>query len=99
MAFKIVITNLASLEIEDAFEYYETKSKGLGNKFIVYLKGYINVLKVTPELFAIKRSPFFRELPLKKFPFVIIYEIDQNQVIVYSVFHTSRNPSNKLHNP
>ncbi|MGV1012323.1 MAG: hypothetical protein ACOYBS_07730 [Flavobacterium sp.] len=82
MVFKIVITNLSSIEIEDAFEYYEIKSKGLGYRFLVYLKGYIKVLKVTPELFAIKRPPFFRELPLKKFPFVIIYEINQNQVIV-----------------
>jgi len=61
-------------------------------QFLDYFKGYLKILKTNPELFSIKKPPFFRELPLKKFPFVIIYEIFQNEVIIYSVFHTSRNP-------
>ncbi|WP_353955879.1 hypothetical protein [Flavobacterium panacis] len=32
---------------------------------------------------------------LVKFPFVIIYEIIGTEIIIYSVFHTSRNPENK----
>lgn len=96
MAFRIRISNLAYNEIDEAIAFYESKSVGLGKNFLVYLKGYINVLKVTPELFAIKKKPFFRELPLKKFPFVIIYEIIEYEVVIYSVFHTKRNPSSKV---
>ena len=61
MAFRIRISNLAYNEIDEAIAFYESKSAGLGKNFLVYLKGYINVLKVTPELFAIKKEPFFRE--------------------------------------
>jgi hypothetical protein len=67
----------------------------LGKQFLVYFRGYLKILKTNPELFSIKKLPFFRELPLKKFPFVIPYEVFQDEVVIYSVFHTSRNPTNK----
>lgn len=95
MVFKIVISALAEYEIEEAIEFYESRSKGLGKQFLEYFKGYLKILKANPELFSIKKPPFYRELPLKKFPFVIIYEIFQNEVVIYSVFHTSRNPIKK----
>jgi hypothetical protein len=34
-------------------------------------------------------------MTLVKFPFVIIYEIIGTEIIIYSVFHTSRNPERK----
>ena len=95
MVFKIVISRIAESEIEETIEFYEGKRKGLGKHFLDYFNGYLKILKTNPELFSIKKSPFYRELALKKFPFVIIYEIFQNEVIIYSVFHTSRNPTKK----
>jgi hypothetical protein len=75
MVFKIVISRLAESEIEKSIEFYESRRKGLGKQFLDYFKGYLKILKANPELFSIKKTPFYRELPLKKFPFVIIYEI------------------------
>ena len=95
MVFNIVISGLAESEIEKTIEFYESRRKGLGKQFLQYFKGYLKILKTKPELFSIKKPPFYRELPLKNFPFVIIYEVFQNEVIVYSVFHTSRNPTKK----
>lgn len=95
MVFKIKILPLAENEIDETIEFYESRSKGLGKQFLSYLKAYLQVLKTHPELFEIKKEPGYRELTLVKFPFVIIYEIIGNEVIVYSVFHTSRNPKKK----
>ena len=95
MVFKIVISALAEYEIEETIEFYESRRKGLGKQFLEYFKGYLKILKTNPELFPVKKPPFYRELPLKKFPFVIIYEVFKDEVVVYSVFHTSRNPTNK----
>jgi len=95
MVFKIKILPLAENEIDESIEFYESRSKGLGKQFLSYLKSYLKVLKTNPELFEIKKEPGYRELTLVKFPFVIIYEIFGNEVIVYSVFHTSRNPQRK----
>ncbi len=95
MVFKIFISRLAESEIVETIEFYESRRGGLGKQFLDYFKGYLKILKTNPELFSIKKPPFYRELALKKFPFVIVYEIFQNEVIIYSVFHTSRNPTKK----
>jgi len=95
MVFKIKISPLAEKEIDESIEFYESRSKGLGKQFLIYLKFYLKVLKTNPELFEIKKEPGYRELTLVKFPFVIIYEIIKNEIIIHSVFNTSRNPKRK----
>ncbi|MBP2281766.1 hypothetical protein H4V97_000084 [Flavobacterium sp. CG_23.5] len=95
MAFKIVFSRLAENEMEVAIDFYESRRKGLGKYFFGYIKGYLKIIEANPKLFAIKKEPCFREIALKKFPFVIIYEVFKNEIIVYSIFHTSRNPSKK----
>lgn len=95
MVFKIKILKIAEFEIDESIEFYEGKRKGLGKQFFIYLKSYYTILKTNPELFQIKKEPFFRELPLKKFPFIIVFEIFNDEVFIHSVFHTSRNPLNK----
>jgi len=71
------------------------KQLGLGTEFFNYLDGYFQTLKNEKALFEIKRMPVFRELPLKRFPYVIIYENFQDLIIVYSVFNTSQDPTKK----
>lgn len=95
MVFNITVLPLAEKEIDESVEFYESRSKGLGKQFLIYLKSYLKVLSRNPELFEIKKQPSYRELILVKFPFVIIYEIIQNEVIIHSVFHTSRNSQRK----
>ena len=75
MVFEIIVLPIAKLEIVESVEFYEARSKGLGKRFLQYLKGYLQILAVNPYLFELKRQPFYRELPLKSFPFVVIYEI------------------------
>lgn len=95
MVFKIIISQLASLEITESIDFYESRQKGLGKQFINSLKSAFGILKSNPELFPIKRKSIYREMSLKKFPFIIIYEIIGNEVILYSIFHTSRSPDKK----
>ncbi|NCT10856.1 MAG: type II toxin-antitoxin system RelE/ParE family toxin [Flavobacteriia bacterium] len=96
MGFKIVFEPSVYNEIEDAISYYESKQFELGEEFFNYLEGYFKTLENQKVLFEIKRKPVFRELPLKRFPFIIIYEILKNQVIIYSVFNTFQNPTKKI---
>lgn len=96
MDYKLVILPLAQKEIDTALFWYESKQKGLGIEFLAYLESYFLGLKEGISIFQIKRKPYFRELPLKRFPFVIIYEIRVREIIVFSVFNTHKNPNKKL---
>jgi|25_taG_2_1085351.scaffolds.fasta_scaffold02686_5 hypothetical protein len=44
-------------------------------------------LKTNPEAFQLKRKGF-REIGLKKFPYVMIYRFTGTSVLIFAIFHT-----------
>ncbi len=94
MIYDLIIKEEASLEIVAAYLYYESKSVGLGDKFEIQLGIYLDRICQYPLHYEVKRKPY-REAFIKKFPFIIIYEILENTIVVYSVFNTNRSPSKK----
>lgn len=96
MGSKLIIEPEAEIEIYDAIDWYESKQLGLGKEFYNYLEGYFETLRNGNADFSIKRKPVFRELPLKRFPFVIIYEKIKDTIFVYSVFNTHQHPLKKI---
>jgi len=91
----LIIDPEAQKEIEKAIEWYEMAKVGLGFEFYSYLEGYFKTLQQNNAYFQIKRKPIFRELPLKRFPFVIIYEHNYEEIYIYSLFDTRKNPIKK----
>lgn len=78
--FKLIIHTRAKLEVIEATEYYESKSKGLGNVFYLEFKNYSNTLKTFP--FFEEKYNIVHILPLKKFPYSIHFTIDDSQKTV-----------------
>lgn len=85
MPYILEVKNEANLEIIEAYLYYEEKRIGLGEEFLAHLDTYFHRIKANPQHFPQKREPY-REAFLKRFPFLVIYEIVKNKVIIYSVF-------------
>jgi hypothetical protein len=94
MIYDLKIVDEANKEITEAYLYYEEKRKGLGEEFLTHLDIYFQRISKTPEHFPQKRKPY-REAFIKRFPFLIIYEIENEKVIVYSVFNTWQHPDKK----
>ena len=79
-------------DILSAILWYDEQQDGLGERFISDLDMAFDHLCARPQVFqAVHRH--FHHLPLKRFPFVIIYKFDDATVQVYRVFHTSMNPN------
>lgn len=95
MTYSVIIRSKAYLEIDEAYDYYELQSPGLGDKFKDEVKSSILYLEKYPEHFA-EIGHGFRQTLLHRFPFVIVYKIIDNRVLVFAVFHTSRNPNSKF---
>ncbi|QED38690.1 type II toxin-antitoxin system RelE/ParE family toxin [Antarcticibacterium arcticum] len=95
MIYKIKIIPKAKDEINEAYFYYESVKAGLGERFIKHLESYFIRITKTPEQFPLKRMPY-REAFIKKFPYLIIFEIRKTEIIVYSVFNTWQNPQKKV---
>lgn len=94
MVFNILWSKKALLDIEDSLEWYSEINSVLPKRFYNEILKKVILLTKNPHLFQIKFDSF-RELPLKKFPYIIIYEIIDNKVIIIAVFHTSKNPDKK----
>ncbi|WP_282787953.1 type II toxin-antitoxin system RelE/ParE family toxin [Flavobacterium croceum] len=93
MNYKIVIEPRALLDIQDAIDYYNQKQIGLGVHFYNTLEEHIEVLKTNP-LFQIRYKDY-HGYPIKKFPFIIFYFVDEEIKTVYiiSIFNTFLNPN------
>ena len=92
MVYKIKIEPDARIEIQEAIKWYNKQKTGLGKKFFAEVNSHINILKVKPYFKV--RYDEVHCLPLKKFPYMIHFTIDEPDriVSVRSVFHTSINP-------
>jgi plasmid stabilization system protein ParE len=92
--YSLIIKPRAMLMTKDAYDWYETQKKGLGEEFLNELDAAYLKLESHPEYFGKVRKNF-RQAALKRFPFVIVYEVIKTEVVVFAVFHTRRNPGGK----
>jgi plasmid stabilization system protein ParE len=96
MMFVSVLSDRAYRELLDAWEWYEEKQPGLGDRFKQQVYNSLNSIERSP-LKGVKRMRSFREVPVKVFLYLIIYRIENkaSQMYVDSIFHTSRDPGKK----
>ena len=83
----------AQNDLIEIFDWYESKSEGLGERFINSFDNRLNLLSKTPTIYPIRYESIRCSL-IPDFPYLIHYEsdLDFNRIIVYRVFHTSRKP-------
>jgi plasmid stabilization system protein ParE len=93
MNFELLISPIALSETDDAYVFYKNLSVGLGDRFLKSLEDVYKKLSQTPKYYGyITNAKDLRDVKLKNFPFVIIFQIVNDQVIVLRVFNTNRNP-------
>ena len=95
MSYNLILRARALSEIQSSYIYYESKVEGLGKRFMEAIDKEFELIVRNPKLInSVRKS--FRQKTVRRFPFVIIYKIADKQIVVYLVFHTSRNPDQKF---
>lgn len=95
ISYTVVLQPGAGEDVDNAYEWYEYQQSGLGSLFLNELESFYHKLEFNPQVFG-KLTNRYRQAVLKRFPYVIIFEIIRKEVHIYSVFHTSRNPKHKM---
>lgn len=92
MAYEVIILPIAITDVQNAVDYYDEQSLGLGEKFEAELNEFLISLETFP--FFQNRYGQVRCLPLKKFPFLAHFTVNEEaqQVVIHAVFHTSLHP-------
>lgn len=95
--YSLIIKPRAVVMMQEGYWWYEEQRQGLGEEFLAELDDLYLKLQSHPEYFSkIKKN--FRQAALKRFPYVVVYEIIRTEVVVFAVFHTKRNPKLKFRN-
>lgn len=97
MAYRLIILKAAADDTTEAYNYYEEIQTGLGNRFLAELLIKFNEISKHPQYYGfIDEQNIIRDVKLKSFPYLVVYEIENEAVVIYSVHCAYRNPDKRL---
>lgn len=91
MSLPVRLTDEAEQEIADIQSSYNDARDGLGDEFEEELFKLLLRIADNPRTYAVVRDNI-RLGKTARFPYLVIYRIDEHEVVVLVVCHTSRNP-------
>lgn len=83
--------DVAQQELDEAVEYYNSESSGLGEQFLVEVLSTLERVKLFPKAW----HPFTansRRCRTRRFPYGVAYQILESEVLVVAVANLHRKP-------
>ena len=88
---RVVFSKLAQQELDDASFYYEVELQGLGKRFREEVRKAIRRIARYPEAWSVERGEV-RKCLLHKFPYKLLYSIEEDHIFIIAVAHQHRKP-------
>ena len=89
--FSIDISEEAESDFDNSYKFYYYESPKIAETFFQRINISLEKIKKTPISFP-EVHKNLRKYTVKKFPFVIYYQVVAYSIRVIAIFHTSRNP-------
>lgn len=81
----------AERDVITHYNWYEDREPGLGEDFLRCVEACVLRIQRNPRLYPTVVDELRRAL-VRRFPFEIFYELAENSIFIYSVFHSSQDP-------
>ncbi len=91
MKYKVIVRPEAEDDLKKAFSWYEDNRTGLGYDFLLQVDAGINFIKRNPGINPIEYKGTRKHL-IKRFPYKVIYLLEEEKIIVLAVIHGKRSP-------
>ena len=88
---RVVFSKFAKQELDDATLHYEIELQGLGKRFREEVRKAAKRIARFPEAWSIERGEV-RKCLLHKFPYKLLYSIEEDHIFVIAVAHQHRKP-------
>src|SRR4030066_1554818 len=88
---QIRLLEIAQIELDDSIEYYNSESHGLGNELLVEVLHALERIKNFPHAWHLFTDTT-RRCQLRRFPYGIIYQILDAEILIIAVANLHRNP-------
>jgi toxin ParE1/3/4 len=82
----------ADHEANEAVVWYEERVEGLGGRFRESIEYTVLAIMENTLAFPVVEGTRIRRALVEGFPYIVLFTIEEDFVLVISVFHTSRNP-------
>lgn len=89
---QLVFLPEAREEFDAAVDWYEERRTGLGARFTLAVNAVLDRVARNPRSHAVVLDDA-RKAVVRSFPYCIYYREEGENVVVISVFHTSRDPA------
>lgn len=82
----------AQRELDDAADYYDIIDLELGDDFLGEIDGCISRILMFPLAWPILHGSV-RQCRTHRFPYSLVYDLEEEQVFILAVMHQSREPN------
>lgn len=97
MSYQLIILKTATEDTEEAFNFYEKIQTGLGDRFLAEVLQRFEEISKHPQYYGfIDEQHMIRDVKLKSFPYLVVYEVDEDKIIVYSIHCCSKHPDKRF---
>jgi plasmid stabilization system protein ParE len=91
MRRRLIIRPEAEAELAEAFDWYERRVPGLGADFLAAVDGALDSLLGNPLQHPVVYKTVRRAL-LRRFPYQVLFLVEEEAITVIAVFHGARDP-------
>ena len=90
--YHLLVLSQAVKDVQTSVDWYNEQLEGLGNRFLFEVSKAMKKAESNPLYYQERYSKKFRFVIVADFPFVIVFKLKGNLVVINAVFHTRRNP-------
>ncbi len=90
--YQLQILRQATKDVQKSVKWYNEQQPGLGNRFLFQVTRSFQLAEANPLHYQERFSKKFRFVLVSDFPFVVVFKIKAQFVVISAVFHTKRNP-------
>jgi plasmid stabilization system protein ParE len=89
---EIRFLSLANREVDDAVQWYEAREQDLSREFLDELDRVVRLVRLYPHA-GMPVEPEIRRFLFTRFPYSLIYGIDEKTIVMIAVAHQHREPN------
>jgi toxin ParE1/3/4 len=92
MSKTLLVRPEAEEDLGQAYHWYESQRKGLGDDFLLCVESALARITRNPDRYR-KIHENIRRILINRFPFGIFFIDDEHHLVVLAVLHARRNPN------
>ena len=92
--YNVIYTELYQEDVITFYDWYDKINKTLSERYIKELKESEEIISVAPNANSRLLNSAFRRYLMPKFPYKIIYRVNNANIVIVALIHTAR--SNKF---